>query len=239
MLRTSGNCERLIGTVENLPMDAFALDPKKVQDISDHLLDDRGRLRISSARMLEGTTAQERLLFGVRQGVYSFPTDELCEFLRSRIKGRIAIEIGAGHGILAQELSIPATDNRQQEDPELKAYYAQIGQPTVPYGENVEKLDAAAAVAKYQPHVVIACWVTHRFDPDRPYAGGSVTGVDEASIIESCDEYIFIGNERVHAHKPIWEMPHEKLMPSWLYSRAVNGSREFIATWRRCRIASV
>jgi len=214
-------------------MDAFAIDLTKVRDISSRLVDDRGRLRIVSARTLEGTTAQERLLFGVRQGVYSFPTDELCDFLRSRIEGRVAIEIGAGHVLLAKALSIPATDNRQQEDPELKAYYAQIGQPTVPYGENVEKLNAAAAVAKYRPNVVIACWVTHRFDPDRPHAGGSVTGVDEASIIELCDEYIFIGNEHVHAHKPIWEMPHEKLTPRWLYSRAVNGSREFIATWRR------
>ncbi|BEP53023.1 hypothetical protein GmRootV118_02670 [Variovorax sp. V118] len=214
-------------------MDAFAIDLTKVQDISNRLVDDSGCLRIVSARTLEGTTAQERLLFGVRQGVYSFPTDELCDFLRSRIEGRVAIEIGAGHGLLAKALSIPATDNRQQEDPELKAYYAQIGQPTVPYGENVEKLDATAAVAKYRPNVVIACWVTHRFDPARPHAGGSVSGVDEASIIESCDEYIFIGNELVHAHKPIWEMAHEKLTPRWLYSRAVNGSREFIATWRR------
>lgn len=107
-----------------------------------------------------------------------------------------------------------------------------------PTEKNVEKLDAAAAVAKYRPNVVIACWVTHRFDPYRPYAGGSVTGVDEASIIESCDEYIFIGNEHVHAHKPIWKMPHEKLTPRWLYSRAVNGSREFIATWRRSQSSS-
>ncbi|WP_198086651.1 hypothetical protein [Variovorax sp. E3] len=213
-------------------MDAFAIDPTAVHDISSRLLDGHGRLRVTPACVLSRTTAQERLLFGVRQGIYSFPTDELCDFLRSRIEGRIAIEIGAGHGILAEALSIPATDNRQQEDPELKAYYAHIGQPTVPYGKNVEKLDAADAVAKYRPNVVIACWVTHRFDPERPHAGGSVTGVDEASLIESCDEYIFVGNEHVHAHKPIWEMPHEKLNPSWLYSRAINGSREFIATWR-------
>ena len=55
-------------------MAVFAIDPTKVQDISSHLLDDRGQLRITSASTLERTTAQERLLFGVRQGVYSFPT---------------------------------------------------------------------------------------------------------------------------------------------------------------------
>jgi len=119
-------CEnRPAAVVQNLRMDAFAIDQTKVQDISSRLLDNRGRLRITSALTLEETTAQERLLFGARQGVYSFPTDELCDFLRSRIEGRVAIEIGAGHGILAEALSIPATDNRQQEDPELRAYYAQ------------------------------------------------------------------------------------------------------------------
>lgn len=56
--------------------------------------------------------------------------------------------------------------------------------------------------------------------------------------IESYDEYIFIGNEHVHAHKPIWKMLHEKLTPQWLYSRAVNGSREFIATWCRSQSSS-
>ena len=32
----------------------------------------------------------------------------------------------------------------------------------------MDKLDAVAAVAKYWPQVVVACSVTHRFDPDRP-----------------------------------------------------------------------
>lgn len=175
------------------------------------------------------------MLFGVRHGLYGFPTEELCSFLRVRIRGRQAIEIGSGHGVLAKALGIPATDNRQQEDAEVRAHYAAIRQPTVPYGEHVEKLDAAAAVEKYRPAVVVACWITHRFDPSRPDAGGSATGVDEVAIIASCDEYIFIGNERVHAHKPIWALPHEKLTPPWLYSRAINGSRDFIGIWRRER----
>lgn len=214
-------------------MDVFEIDLTRVRDISRDLLDDRRRLRVVPAHTLERTTPEERLLFGVREGLYSFPTQELCDFLRARIAGRTAIEIGAGHGTLAAALAIPATDNRQQEEEGIKAYYAEIGQPTVRYGENVEKLDAVAAVAKYAPQVVIACWVTHRFDPDRPQAGGSLTGVDEASLIGTCEEYIFIGNERVHAQKPIWQLPHQMMTPDWLFSRAVNGSRDFIAVWRR------
>lgn len=173
------------------------------------------------------------MLFGVRHGLYSFPTEELCSFLQERIAGRSAIEIGAGHGLLARTLSIPATDNRQQEDDKVKSYYEVIGHPTVPYGDNVEKLDARAAVERYRPNVVVACWVTHRFDASRPDAEGSVEGVDEATIISSCDEYIFVGNEQVHSRKPILALPHERFYPSWVYSRAINGSRDFIAIWRR------
>lgn len=218
-----------------LVMDAYGLDPAAVRDISESLMDEQRCLRVVPARVLDGTTPQERLLFGVRHGLYSFPTEELCSFLRERIRGRCAIEIGSGHGVLAKALGIAATDNRQQEEAGVRAHYIAIRQPTVPYGEHVEKLDAAAAVEKYQPAVVIACWVTHRFDPGRPDAGGSETGVDEAAIIASCDEYIFVGNEHVHAHKPIWSLPHEKLTPPWIYSRAVNGSRDFIAIWRQER----
>ncbi len=52
-------------------------------------------------------------------------------------------------------------------------------------------------------------------------------------LIATCDESIFIGNARVRAHKPIWAWPHEKLMPTLLYSCAVNGSADFVAIWRR------
>jgi hypothetical protein len=113
-------------------MDVIAIDPAKVRDVSPQLFDERGRFRVASARLLAETTAQERLLFGVRHGLYSFPTLKLCDFLRSRIGDRSAIEIGAGHGALANALSIPATDNRQQEEEGLKAYHRKIGQTTVP-----------------------------------------------------------------------------------------------------------
>lgn len=214
-------------------MAMYHLNPAKIRDISSLLLDESKTLQVVSAGTLKSTTKEERLLFGVRHGLYSFPTQELCSYLKDRIAGRSAIEIGAGHGKLAQALGIPATDNRQQEDAALRQHYARLGQPIVPYGRNVEKLDAAAAVAKHKPQVVIACWVTHRFDPRRAEAEGSVTGVDEEAIIASCEEYIFIGNEQVHAGKSIWALPHEKMTPPWLYSRAGNGHPEFIASWRR------
>lgn len=214
-------------------MDTYLADPASIRDISPLLVGRAGRLSVVPASVLAQTSAQERLLFGVRHGLYSFPTEELCEFLRKRIKGKTAIEVGAGHGTLSRALNIPATDSRVQEEAAVKAHYQQIGQPTVPYGEHVEKLDAVSAVQKYKPNVVIGCWVTHVFDERRPAAGGNMFGIDEAKLIASCNEYIVVGNEQVHAHKPIWAIQHENFTQPWLYSRAVNGSRDCIAIWRR------
>lgn len=153
--------------------------------------------------------------------------------LKQVIAGRPTIEIGSGNGVLANALGIQATDNRQQEDGSVRDYYAALQQPTISYGPAVEKVDAAAAVAKYRPSVVVASWVTHRYDPSRHQAGGNEDGVLEESVIEQCDAYVFIGNERVHAGKSIWSIPHEKVTPPWLYSRAWNESQDFIAVWGR------
>lgn len=54
-------------------MDAFTLDPNRVRDLSSRLLDAKGRLRVVPARELETTAPEERLLFGVRHGLYGLP----------------------------------------------------------------------------------------------------------------------------------------------------------------------
>ena len=57
--------------------------------------------------------------------------------------------------------------------------------------------------------------------------------VDEAAIVAACDAYVFIGNTQVHQHKPILALPHRRLTPSWLQSRAINGTPDFIGIWER------
>jgi hypothetical protein len=64
-------------------MDAFTLDPTQISDLSRRLLDDRGRPCVVPARELETTSPEERLLFGVRHGLYGFLTLELVDFLRA------------------------------------------------------------------------------------------------------------------------------------------------------------
>jgi hypothetical protein len=209
------------------------IDPRTVRDISPSVLAAQGKPRIMPARFYKETTAGERALFGLRHGIYGLPTEELIAWVRERIGGRSAIEIGAGHGGFAEALGIPATDNWQQADPAIAGHYAMVQQPVVTYGEHVEKLDAAAAVAKHKPQVVVATWVTHRYRPERHAAGGNQDGVNEEALIKSCETYIFIGNRSVHAGKSIWSLPHEIIEPDWVFSRAINGSPDFIAVWER------
>jgi hypothetical protein len=213
-------------------METRTLDIRGIRDLSPQLLDAEKRLRIMPAAFYETTTSDERMLFAVRQGLYGLPTQELVDFLKKRIAGRSAIEIGAGAGVLAEALGIRGTDNWQQNEPTIRAYYDALKQPTVPYHPSVEKLTAAEAVAKYKPQVVVACWVTHRYDPARHGAGGNQDGVHEESIIANCEEYIVVGNAKVHANKSIWSLPHERHEAPWLYSRAGNGSKDFVAVWR-------
>lgn len=209
------------------------INSRGLRDLGDEALISPGRPRIMPASYYRAASLDERVAFCVRNGLYCLPTAELVDWLRNKIAGRTAVEIGAGNGVLADALGIPATDSRLQEDSKIAAVYAAAKQPLVVYGEKVERLNAAEAVERYRPRVVIASWVTHRYRADRPEAGGSMFGVDEEDIIASCEEYIFIGNSRVHAGKSVWALSHERLEYDWLFSRAFNGSPDFIATWSR------
>lgn len=211
----------------------FMLEEKNIRDLSADLLDEKCGVKVMPASYYEGTNKKERALFGHRYGVYGFVTTELVEWLRLAIGGRSVIEIGAGNGALAGALGIPATDSRIQEDPVVMEFYAAMNQPRVHYGDAVEKLDAALAVRKYRPQVVLASWVTHRYRKDRDEHGGNMFGVNEEDIIANCETYIFIGNMSTHIGKSIWDMPHEFFAPTWLYSRSMNDVGNFIAVWNR------
>jgi len=211
----------------------YIANPDTVRDLSSDLLDPEGQLKIVPSSLYSETTIQERAIFGMRHAFYGFLTIELVHFVKEFIHGRSALEIGSGHGGLARALGIRATDNRMQENEAIRRYYDALNQPVIKYGANVERLDAIQAVAKYRPSVVVASWVTHRYDPRRHKAGGNQDGVTEEDIINGCDAYLFIGNQRIHAGKSIWSLPHEIITPPWLYSRASNGSPDFISIWSK------
>lgn len=212
-------------------MRATAIDLSSVRDLRPDALDSTGRLRVLPASFYAQTSIADRAVFGVRTANYLLPTDELVQWLKLAIGGRSSLEIGSGNGVLAQAVGIRATDNHLQARPEIASHYRMLKQPTVDYGRNVEPLDAHAAVVKYKPEVVVAAWVTHKFDESRAQHEGNQFGVVEERIIENCETYIFIGNTEVHKGKSIWSLEHRRIEPPWLFSRAHNGSADFIAVW--------
>lgn len=214
-------------------MHPFELDTEGIRDISPDALDENGRLKVQPAAFWAKTNREERALFGHRHAAYGLPTEELVTFLKGFIHGRPAIEIGAGNGVLAEALGIPATDNRQQEMPKYREIYARLGQPTVKYGPNVITMDAAEAVAHYRPAVVVGCWITHRYDPLKPWRQGNEIGVDEEEIIDQVEDYVSIGNGAIHSAKPIWTLRHLKVpdLHPYLYSRAMAVEEDFLAVW--------
>ena len=186
------------------------------------LLDADGRLKLLPAAAYDGLSRDALRVWCHNYARYGLPTVELVAWLRERLVGRTAIEIGSGSGDLAYHLGIPATDNRMQEWPEIKFHYTMTGQPVIQYPDFVEKIDAVDAVAKYQPDVVIASWVTQWIDPNLPppETGGNAWGVKEDEILATGCEYILIGNQKVHGDKKIMAEPHEEFAFSFLRSRA-------------------
>ena len=213
---------------------AKIIDPRATRDLSTDVIDQAtGCLKVMPASYYQATTIDDRAVLGARHAFYGLPTTELIEWIKSVIGDRSAIEIGSGNGVLAQALGIPGTDSHMQERPDIVAVYTATGQRLIKYGATVENLDYAEAIKKHKPQVVVASWVTHRYRADRHDSGGNMYGVVEEDVIDSCETYIFIGNSTVHKGKSIWTRPHTLLKPDWLFSRAHNGSPEFLAVWNR------
>lgn len=214
--------------------DMIIVDKRDVRDLRDQVLNKAGRLKVMPASFYENTTPEERALLGHNTGSYLLPTEELVDRLLELVGPRIAIEIGAGNGCLARAMGITATDSYQHRKQPWKSMFGdKLGKlgPPVPYGPNVKEMDARLAVRHYQPEVVVAAWVSHLDSPFIQQTHGNPAGVDEMDVLAHCGEYIFIGDENVHRHKPIWDMPHTIEYPPFVYSRATNGARQMIVRW--------
>lgn len=197
------------------------------------ITDSKGRLLLLPAAAYDAIPRERILQFCHRTARYGLPTAELVAWLRERITRRMTIEIGSGRGDLAFHLGIPATDSYCQTFPDVKEMYARMGQITIDYPPWVEKLEAAEAIAKYSPEIVLAQWVTHWIDPNLPMPpeGGSMYGIDEDRIVASGMTYILIGNDLIHDHKPIMDFPHETHALPFLRSRASMPSADRVYIW--------
>jgi len=194
------------------------------------LLDEKGLVRVLPATRLRELDPEHVRLWLHWNAIYQLPSVELVEWLRARIGGRSAIEIGSGNGAIGRALGIPRTDNRCQEWPEVMDHLALTQQPVVKYGEDVETLPAAGAIKKYRPQVVVACWVTHIYNKREHERGGNMYGVDEDWLVNRVETYIHVGATTSHSQKRILSRPHDEVRADWLFGRAKPEDR-VIWTW--------
>lgn len=204
--------------------------------LDDYLLEPGtgGRMRLRSAAELRALGPMLDSWCVVRAR-YALVTTELVAWLRDKIAGRSALEIGAGQGDLGFRLGIRQTDLGAQSQAFVASGMAALGQaPTAPPGD-IERLEAEEAVRKYSPDVVVAAWITQKFHDVDPDADAVIRGygVEEARILGVVDAYIHVGNDGPHAGKRILGFRHHTYRPAWLVSRAVDQSKNVIRVWGR------
>lgn len=199
----------------------------------DSLLDANGIIKLHPASFYDALPWEALRLWCHFQARYVVVTTELIGWLREKIAGRHAIEIGSGCGDLAHHLGIPGTDSKVQErDPDVRRYYDLIGQPRCRYPDWVEEAEALEAVRRHRPQVVVASWITHWIDPNGPVVPGSSYGVREDLLLEAVEEYVMIGNLHVHRDKPLLPRAEVIELPG-LRSRASTPELDRILVWRR------
>jgi len=198
-------------------------------DYLDEKLMKDGELVPVSSEYLKTVPQNDIALWCYRNGVYCLPTTELIDWLKERIEGKVAVEIGSGNGAIGRALGIRMTDKKTMAIPEIASYYKALGQPVTKYPEDVETIDAIGAIKKYRPDVVIGAWITQLWKKGEDQ--GSVYGVDDELLIRSVKEYIHIGNSTIHGKKRAYKIPHVNHSLPFLYSRSMAADKNHITIW--------
>lgn len=223
-------------TLHPLGLVGTAIEGVPVNHIDHEVLDEHGRLRA----LFPAATFQDLHPVALRvwchqRARYAIPTLELVSWLRARIAGREALEIGAGNGDLGYLAGIRETDSAIQQL-DAKAFFLLSGQPPTNPPPTVRRIDALEAVCKFRPRVVVAAWFTRKFEvgKDREgHAQASMFGVREEEILEQVETYIHIGNENIHSQKTILKLPHETIKFPGLLSRTADQGTNVIYVWER------
>ena len=202
--------------------------------INSFLIKD-GEYQIPKYKELLKFSHQEIVQFGLKQAMYTFPTEELIEYLKDLIGNDIAVEIGSGVGVLGKALGIKCTDSYLQERPEIKRHFLMMQQRPIKYGAHVEKREANWVAEKWKPDVILGSWITSYLDPDdRSGRGGNMFGPKEEEFLSYCKRYIMLGNEGVHCDKPLLAFPHKKITASevpFYLTRSLTPEKNVIYIW--------
>lgn len=193
--------------------------------------DKQGRLQVVPAAAYRERPQLHITLWCLLRGYYCLPTVELVDALAELLPPARVVEIGSGNGCLGRALGVPCTDSYQQEDAEVREFLARLRQAPVPYCEDVERLTAAQALAKYSPSAVVAAWVTQLYDPSRHEAGGNERGIDEVGMLGRVGRYVHVGHRRVHHGKAVLTLPHREIALPGIVSRALDVEHNVIWVW--------
>lgn len=201
------------------------------------LLDGEGRMRAISQMELATIPQLELSAWCHIHGRYHVPSREMVAWLKEQIADREALEIGAGAGDLGRLLGIRMTDSYvQAESLDIQLYYEALGvAPTSP-APDVERLEALAAVEKYQPEVVVGAWITQLYqkgDEGPPFIGSSIYGVDELKIRTKVKKYIHIGHTDLHHRKRLLRFRYKSYRLPFLFSRGFDPSGNVVHVWSR------
>lgn len=211
------------------------IDISDVKYLEDKMIDEKGIIKVLPYSFYKDIPQEHLSQVCIKYGIYNVPTLELIDFLRGEIgkylKG--TIEIGAGNGAMATVLGILATDSYMQEDKKIKEFYGAFNQPITRYGFNVTNMEGNRAVNYFKPSVVIASWVTHKYNSAEHWREGNMFGVNEGSILKKVKKYIFIGNTKSHNCKPILDIPHKEVKAEWLLSRSLSREENMIWIWEK------
>ena len=141
------------------------------------LWDESGNRRVPSAEAFDRAVSRlrrgelERVCeFNPHGPIYFIPTQPFLRALARQIGRRRVLEVAAGDGLLARELArhgvrIVATDSGKWERPQARMNAAEKralrGKRVagLRLGENVQRLEAAQAIRKFKPDLVLACWL--------------------------------------------------------------------------------
>ena len=219
---------------------ASILNPQTVrvspQDITGmDVLDANGRVKLMPAAEWRKFPHQYIQQWCHVNSRYVIPTIELINWLKQKIGGRTAIEVGAGMGDLGYHLGIQMTDSYMQRRPEVQLYYQTLGSPTTDPPPDVAEYEALDALDHFKPQVCVAGFLTQMYqDGDsEKRIGSSVYGAQEFRLLEKVETYIMIGNELPHYGKRLLNVPHETYKVPWVVTRAKEQDKNVIWVWNR------
>ena len=168
--------------------------------------------------------------------IYGIITTELVEYLKNEIGDQKAIEIGCGNGTLGRALGIPFSDLKSQEIDEVKKKYQDMGQPTINYPADVEKLEAFEAIDKYKPEILIGSYITHYANPKQIEKGGYDYAPNEVEMSKLVKKYYMLGNKETHKHNRLLTNPKVKttiMHAPWIMTRSLKPDFNALFIWER------